>query len=78
MSVDLRTGKSEVFTKVKGGDVVSYDAKVDRFFVGAPKNKPASAVGIFGGTPIAFIMSVATSGGGHSAAYDETNGIVYV
>ena len=77
MSVDLRTGKSQVFSQVSGGDVVSYDAKVDRFFVAAPKNKPASAVGIFGGNPIAFITSVVTSGGGNSAAYDETNEIVY-
>lgn len=77
MSVDLRTGKSQVFSQMSGGDVVSYDAKVDRFFVAAPKNKSASAVGIFGGNPVAFITSVVTSGGGNSAAYDQTNEIIY-
>ena len=76
-SVDLRTGASKVFTQMTGGDVVTYDTKVDRFFVAAPKNKPASGVGIFGGDPVAFIASVVTSGGGNSAAYDETSGIVY-
>lgn len=77
MSVDLRTGKTQVFDKAPAGDVVSYDAKVDRFFVASPKNKPASVVGIFGGTPIAYITSVETSALGHSAAYDETNSRVY-
>jgi hypothetical protein len=77
MSLDLRTGKTQVFDKAPAGDVVSYDPKVDRFFVAAPKNKPASGVGIFGGTPIAYITTVETSGLGHSAAYDETNNMVY-
>jgi sugar lactone lactonase YvrE len=76
-SVDLNNGKAQVFTQITGGDVVTYVPQVDRFFVAAPKNKPASVVGIFGGEPVAFITSVVTSGGGNSAAYDETNGIVY-
>jgi DNA-binding beta-propeller fold protein YncE len=78
MSWDFRTGKAaKVFENVAGGDVVTYDAKVDRFFVAAPKNKPASVVGIFGGNPIDYIGSVATSGGGNSASYDEANDVVY-
>jgi hypothetical protein len=77
MSWDFRTGKAQVFDQVAGGDIVSYDAKVDRFLVAAPRNKPASAVGIFGANPIAFIKSVVTTGGGNSASYDETNNLVY-
>jgi hypothetical protein len=34
-------------------------------------------VGVFGGNPIAYVTSVVTSGGGNSAAYDETNNTVY-
>jgi DNA-binding beta-propeller fold protein YncE len=74
MSLDLRTVKSEAFGQVVGGDVVNYDASVDRFFVGSPRN---SVVGIFGGNPIGFISSVVTGGAGNSAAYDETNDLVY-
>jgi hypothetical protein len=77
MSLDIRTGKVQVFDQVTGGDIVAYDAKTDRFFVAAPHNKPASAVGIFGGSPIAFIKSVVTTAGGNSSAYDETNNLVY-
>lgn len=77
MSVDLKTGKTQSFTQVTGGDVVSYDAKVDRFFVASPKNRPSSAIAIYGGDPVAFITTVVTSSGGHSAAYDETNNVVY-
>jgi hypothetical protein len=77
ISWDFRSGKSQVFDQVAGGDVVTYDAKLDRFFVAAPRNKPASVVGMFGGNPIAYISKVVTSGGGNSAAYDETNDVVY-
>ncbi len=77
MSYDLSAGKAQVFEQVAGGDVVTYDATIDRFFVAAPKSKPASVIGIFGGNPIAYVTSIVTSGGGNSAAYDETNDIVY-
>lgn len=77
MSYDFRAGKAQVFDQVAGGDVVTYDAAIDRFLVAAPKNKPASVIGIYGGDPIAYMTSVVTSGGGNSAAYDETNHVVY-
>ena len=60
-----------------GGDIVNYDAKVDQFFVGSPHITKPSVVGIFGGDPIAYYSSVVTNAHGNSAAYDETNGIVY-
>ena len=77
ISWDFRSGKSEVFDQVAGSDVVTYDAKIDRFFVAAPRNKPASVVAMFGGNPTAYISKVVTSGGGNVAAYDETNDVVY-
>jgi hypothetical protein len=62
---------------VSGGDVVSYDARVDRFFVASPRASQSGIVSIFGGDPIAYITTVATEARGKSAAYDEANGIVY-
>lgn len=74
---DLRTGNSANFGQISGGDVVTYDPKVDRFFVAVPGRSPQSSVGIFGGNPIAFVATVVTEAGGNSAAYDETNRVVY-
>ncbi len=64
------------FTQVGGGDVISYDAAVDRFLVAAPGAKP-SEVALFGGDPIDYVTAVDTRGLGNSAAYDEKNGMVY-
>ena len=70
---------AEVFPDVQGGDIVTYDATVDRFFVAAPSAKRVSdsVVGLFGGNPIAHITSVTTAAGGNSAAYEESTGVVY-
>jgi DNA-binding beta-propeller fold protein YncE len=75
VSWDLRTGAAVTFPQVAGGDVISYDARADRFFVASPK---MARVGIFGGSPIDFISSVATGSQSNSAAYDETNDAVYL
>jgi hypothetical protein len=77
MSLNLTTAKSEKFAQVLGGDIVNYDAKVDQFFVGSPHITRPSVVGIFGGNPIAYYSSVSTDAHGNSAAYDETNNVVY-
>lgn len=74
---DLRSAKSSGFNQVAGGDVVSYDAKADRFFVASPQKTGPSAVGIFRGNPIEYIASVSTPGAGKSTAYDETNDVLY-
>jgi WD40 repeat protein len=74
---DLRAGNSANFGQISGGDVVTYDPRVDRFFVAVPGRSPQSSVGIFGGNPIDFVSTVVTNAGGSSAAYDETNGVVY-
>lgn len=65
------------FTQVAGGDIIVYDAKVDRFLVGAPGQKPAEAA-VFGGNPIDYIGAVGGDGFGNSAVYDESSGMVYV
>jgi lactonase family protein with 7-bladed beta-propeller len=77
LSYDLSHDKSEQFSQQPGGDIVSYDAKVNRFFVGAPFKPSQGAVAIFGGTPIEYITTMVTGAGGKSAAYDEAGDIVY-
>jgi hypothetical protein len=77
MSWDLRTGKSHVFNEVVGGDIVSYNAKVDRFFVASPHSTRPSVVGIFGRNPINYVASAVTAGRGNSAAYDERTDVIY-
>jgi hypothetical protein len=77
MTRDLKTDKMEKFVQVLGGDIVNYNAKVDRFFVASPHKIHASAIGMFGGHPIAYISSIAAPGQGNSAVLDETNNIVY-
>ena len=77
ISYDLRRDTLERFQQQLGGDIVGYDAKVDRFFVGAPHKPGQGAVGVFGGTPIAYIATVVTGAGGKSAAYDEASAMVY-
>lgn len=64
------------FTQVGGGDVIGYDAAVDRFLVAAPGAKP-SEVALFGGDPVDYVTAVVTRGLGNSAAYDEKNGMIY-
>jgi outer membrane protein assembly factor BamB len=77
ISYDLRRDTLERFNQQPGGDIVGYDAKVDRFFIGAPHKPGQGAVAIFGGTPIAYITTVVTGAGGKSAAYDEASEMVY-
>ena len=74
---DLRSGTAQTFEQASHGDVVSYDPSADRFFVTSPGKITTSTVAIFGGSPIAYISSVVTGGGGKAAGYDETNRLVY-
>jgi hypothetical protein len=62
---------------VVGGDVVTYAAKVDRFFVASPHTSQANVVAIFGGDPIDYIASVGTGAHGNAAVLDDTHGVVY-
>lgn len=74
---DLKTGNSVKFHQVTGGDVVTYSSKIGRFFVASPHKAGPGAVGMFGGSPLDFISAVAIQTAGNSAAYDETNDVVY-
>jgi hypothetical protein len=77
LSRNMNTGKMEKFDQVMGGDIVTYNSKVDRFFVASPHKTRPSAIGMFGGTPIAYMATIAAPGSGNSATLDETNDIVY-
>lgn len=78
MAWDLSAGKSFAsFHQVIGGDVATYSAKVDRFFVASPHLTKANVVGIFGGNPIDYIASVGTGAHGNAAVLDETHGVIY-
>ncbi|MGH7764444.1 MAG: YncE family protein [Candidatus Dormibacteraceae bacterium] len=74
---DLRTGNAANFGQVEAGDVVTYDPKVDQFFVASPSKGRGGAVGIFSANPVDYVSTVVTGAGGNSAAYDETHGVVY-
>jgi DNA-binding beta-propeller fold protein YncE len=74
---DLLKAVSARFDQVVGGDVVTYNATADRFFVAAPAKTGPSAVGVFGGNPIAYIAAVSLPGPAKAAGYDETNHVVY-
>src|SRR5579864_2738720 len=77
LRMDLRNPSDlHAYTQVGGGDVIIYDAAVDRFFVAAPGAQP-SEVAVFGGSPIDYVTSVNTGGLGNSAAYDEASHVVF-
>jgi DNA-binding beta-propeller fold protein YncE len=78
LAFDLGAGKIIGTFPLGNADIVSYDSKVDRFFIASlPHAQTPGSVGIFGGNPIAYISSAVTNISGNSAAYDETNKVVY-
>ncbi len=74
--VNLRSWRYEVTRAVPGGDIVTYDAKADRFLVASPHGKLDSAVAVFYGDGT-FLGSVAVPPRAHAAAFDDTHGLVY-
>ncbi len=68
-----------VFGQVGAGDSVIYSAKTDRFYFGAHNFPHGSVIGIFAGSPIAFLTNVPTGSfsGAKNLAYDETNNLIY-
>jgi YVTN family beta-propeller protein len=77
---DLTNGKfTSVFGQVGAGDSVIYSAKTDRFYFGAHNFPRGSTIGIFSGSPIAFLTNVPTGSfsGAKNLAYDETNNLIY-
>jgi DNA-binding beta-propeller fold protein YncE len=78
LAFDLGAGKIIGTFQLGNADIVSYDSKVDRFFIASlPHAQTPGAVGIFGGNPITYISTAVTNISGNSAAYDETNRVVY-
>ena len=74
--VNLRSWRYEVTRAVPGGDIVTYDAKADRFLVASPHGKLDSAVAVFYGDGT-FLGSVGVPPRAHAAAFDATHGLVY-
>src|SRR5438552_1542324 len=68
-----------VFGQVGSGDSVTYSPKTDRFYFGAHNFPHGSSIGIFSGSPIAFLTNVPTGSfsGAKNLAYDETNDLIY-
>lgn len=73
--INLRNGAYEVTRSVPGGDLVTYDASVDRFAVASPHGPKDSLVGVFDGDGT-FVGSVTATPKAHGAAFDA-HGLVY-
>lgn len=73
---NLRTGLNEVSQAVPGGDIVDYDATLDRFTVGSSHGPHDSSVGVFDGDG-RFVGMVSSSPGAHGAVFDDRSGLVY-
>lgn len=76
ISRDLRTGATQTFGQVVGGDIAAYDARADRFLVASP-SRSQPEVAVFTGSPIAYVSAVGLDSSSSAAAYDETHGVVY-
>jgi hypothetical protein len=78
LAFDLGAGKLIGTFPLGNSDIVTYNSKIDRFFVASlPHAQTPGSVGIFGGNPISYISSAVTNISGNSAGYDETNRVVY-
>lgn len=73
---NLRSGLDEISTTVQGGDIVAYDASVDRFTVGSSHGPRDSSVGVFDGAG-RFVGIVPSSPEAHGAVFDDRTGTVY-
>lgn len=78
LGFDLSADKVFGTFALGNSDIVTYDGKIDRFFVAhVPYAGAPGSVGIFGGNPVTYIASAVTNISGNSAAYDETNKVIY-
>jgi hypothetical protein len=73
---NLRSGLDEVTRSVPGGDIVTYDAAMDRFTVGSSHGPRDSSVGVFDGDG-RFVGMVASSPKAHGAVFDDRTGLLY-
>jgi DNA-binding beta-propeller fold protein YncE len=73
---NLRSGLDEVTRSVPGGDIVTYDAALDRFTVGSSHGPRDSSVGVFDGDG-RFVGMVPSSPQAHGAVFDDATGLLY-
>lgn len=73
---NLRTGLNELSRTVPGGDIVDYDATLDRFTVGSSHGAHDSSVGVFTGDA-RLVGMVSSSPGAHGAVFDDRSGLLY-
>jgi hypothetical protein len=74
--VNLRSGAYEVTSTVPGGDIVSYDAGLDRFVAASPHGRLDSSIGVFDGSG-RFLGAASASEKSHAAVFDDAHGLVY-
>ncbi len=73
---DLKSGANNVSRAVAGGDLVTYDAGMDRFVVASPHGLHDSAIAVFYGDG-SFLGSVAVPPIAHGAVIADNDGRVY-
>ncbi|HEX6350379.1 MAG TPA: hypothetical protein VF160_13435 [Candidatus Dormibacteraeota bacterium] len=75
---DLRHDKlSRVDREAGGGDLAAYDPVVNRFFFAASHFTSGPEVAVFDGSSGAYQTAVVLPAAANSAAFDETNRVVY-
>jgi hypothetical protein len=73
---NLRTGANEISRLIPGGDLVSYDPKMDSFLVGSAHGPRDSSVGVLDGNG-QFVAQVQSSPHARAAVFDDSTGMVY-
>lgn len=74
---DLKAGRAiRTFGQVGDADQVIYNSKVDRFMV-AGQSSGTTAIGFFGGHPLAFVSVQITHADSRAVAYEETTRMVF-
>lgn len=73
---NLRTGLDEISRTVPGGDIVTYDSRVDRFSIGSSHGPRDSSVGVFTGDGH-FMAQVQSSPNAHGAVFDDSRDLLY-
>jgi len=73
---NLRTGANDVSRTIPGGDLVTYDARVDRFLIGSSHGPKDSSVGVLDGDG-KFVAQVRSSSSAKGGVFDDSKGVVY-
>lgn len=65
------------FDLAGAGDLVTFDAKTDRFIFAAANFAPSEMAIFSGSPPISFLTAVPTSHKSHDVAYDDVHDVIY-